>query len=47
MPDFPILNEITTLIVAVTGLVTAIAGAISVIGKYRASFRQRRRHGHD
>jgi hypothetical protein len=45
--DSGIISEITTLIVAVTGLVTAISGAISVIRKYRASFSQRRRHGHD
>jgi hypothetical protein len=45
--DSGIISEISTLIVAVTGLITAVSATISVILKYRASFRQRRRHRHD
>jgi hypothetical protein len=36
---FPILNEITTLILAITKLIVALNGTIGVIGKFWASFR--------
>jgi hypothetical protein len=44
MPD---LNDITTLILAITKLIIALKGTIGLIGKFSHSFRDRRRHGHD